>query len=212
MSWLLTLLAIAAASLVWWIVRRLFWYRRLFAVPHLMEVGQGLAAVKRAATRDMIASEANGVDSPDDTRILRTSAGFVLLYTISKGAPGTYVHHASVSIPGHPTAHAVGEAARNRILAPCSRCVADDRSPRRVRVERAGAVRFHATTGRGCDRRMDAGVPGRVRDRTAEYTSGQELRAKYHATDLNRAIQTPSTSSIGRDHHASEKISISTAP
>jgi len=109
MSWLLTLLAIAAASLVWWIVRRLFWYRRLFAVPHLMEVGQGLAAVKRAATRDMIASEANGVDSPDDTRILRTSAGFVLLYTISKGAPGTYVHHASVSIPGHPTAHAVGD-------------------------------------------------------------------------------------------------------
>ena len=109
MSWLLTLLAIAAASLVWWIVRRLFWYRRLFAVPHLMEVGQGLAGVKQTAMRDMIASEAKGVESPDDARILRTSAGLVLLYTIGQGAPGTYVHHASISIPGRPTAHAVGE-------------------------------------------------------------------------------------------------------
>ena len=34
----------------------------------------------------------------------------------------------------------------------------------------------------------------------------------HHATDLNREMQTSSTSSNGRDHHASEKISISTAP
>jgi len=109
MSWLLALLAIAAASLVWWILRRLFWYRRLFAVPHLMEFGQGLAAVKRAAMREVIAGDAEGGPSPDDARILQTSAGLALLYTVSLGAAGTYVHHASVSIPGRPTAHAVGE-------------------------------------------------------------------------------------------------------
>src|SRR5262245_32680910 len=109
MSWLLTLLAIAAASLVWWIVRGLFWYRRLFSVPDLMEVGQVLAGGTQSANRDMIASEAKGVESPDDARILRTSAGLVLLYTIGQGAPATYSHHASISIPGRPTAHAVGE-------------------------------------------------------------------------------------------------------
>src|SRR5262245_26350559 len=102
MLWLLAFLAIAAAALAWWIVLRLSWYRRLFAFPHLLEFGQGLAAVKQAAIRDVIASDANGVQSPDDARILRTSAGLVLLYTVSPGATGTYVHHASVSTPGRP--------------------------------------------------------------------------------------------------------------
>src|SRR5262249_14400996 len=109
MLWLLASLAVAAAGLVWWVVLRLSWYRRLFAIPHLIEFGQGLAAVKQAAMRNVIASDGNGVHSPDDARILRTSMDLVLLYTISLGAAGTYVHHASVSIPGRPTAHAVGE-------------------------------------------------------------------------------------------------------
>jgi hypothetical protein len=109
MLWLLACLAIAAAGLVWWIMLRLSWYRRLFAVPHLMQFAQGLAAVKQAAMRDMIASDGEGVQSPDDARILRTSAGLALLYTVSLGAAETYVHHASVSIPGRPTTHAVGE-------------------------------------------------------------------------------------------------------
>jgi len=109
MLWLLAFLAIAAAGLVWWVVRRLSWYRRVFAVPHLMQFGQGLAAVKQAAMRDLIGGDAKGVDSPDDARILRTSEGLVLLYTVSVGAAGTYVHHASVSIPGRPTTRAVGD-------------------------------------------------------------------------------------------------------
>lgn len=109
MMWLLACLAIAAVGLVWWIVLRLSWYRRLFAVPHLMQFAQELAAVKQAAMRDVITSDGEGVRPPDDARILRTSAGLALLYTVSLGAAGTYVHHASVSIPGRPTAHAVGE-------------------------------------------------------------------------------------------------------
>jgi hypothetical protein len=109
MMWFLACLAIAAVGLISWIMLRLSWYRRLFAVPHLMEFSQGLAAVKRAAMRDMIVSDEKGVQPPDDARILRTSAGLALLYTVSLGAAGTYVHHASVSVPGRPTAHAVGE-------------------------------------------------------------------------------------------------------
>ena len=108
MLWLLACLAIAAAGLVSWIMLRLSWYRRLFAVPHLMQFAQGLAAVKQAAMRDVITGDGEGIQPPDDARILRTSAGLAFLYTVSLGA-GTYVHHASVSIPGRPTAHAVGE-------------------------------------------------------------------------------------------------------
>jgi hypothetical protein len=50
-----------------------------------------------------------GERSPDDAPILRTSAGLVLVYTISIDPHGRYTHHASVSIPGRVTAHAVGE-------------------------------------------------------------------------------------------------------
>jgi hypothetical protein len=74
-----------------------------------MEFGQRLAALKQAAIRDVIPSDGEGVPPPDDPRILRTSAGLALIYTVSVGTPGTYVHHASVSIPGRVTAHAVGE-------------------------------------------------------------------------------------------------------
>jgi hypothetical protein len=40
---------------------------------------------------------------------MQTSAGLVFVYTVSIDPAGTYVHHASVSIPGRVTAHAVGE-------------------------------------------------------------------------------------------------------
>jgi hypothetical protein len=105
--WLLLCLAVVVAGLAWWTVSRLSVYRRLFAVAHMSEFGQGLAALKQAAMR--AAGDGGDVSSPDDARILRTSAGLALLYTISIKAPGTYVHHASVSIPGRVTAHAVGE-------------------------------------------------------------------------------------------------------
>ncbi|HEY6258226.1 MAG TPA: hypothetical protein VIY51_20785 [Xanthobacteraceae bacterium] len=101
--------AIAVAGVVWWSTTRLSLYRRLFAVPHLMQFAQGIPALKQAAMRGLIASDAAAVEPSDDARILRTSAGLALVYTISKRAGGSYVHHASVSIPGRVTAHAVGE-------------------------------------------------------------------------------------------------------
>jgi hypothetical protein len=47
--------------------------------------------------------------SPDDARVLQTSEGLVFVYTISLDPDGRYIHHASVSIPGQVTVHAVGE-------------------------------------------------------------------------------------------------------
>jgi hypothetical protein len=105
--WLLLCLAVVVAGLAWWTVSRLSLYRRLFAVPHMTEFGQGLAALKQAAMRAV--GDGGDAPSPNDARILRTSAGLALLYTISIKAPGTYVHHASVSIPDRVTARAVGE-------------------------------------------------------------------------------------------------------
>jgi hypothetical protein len=105
--WLLLCLAAVVAGLAWWTVSRLSLYRRLFAVPHMTEFGHGLAALKQAAMRAV--GDGGDASSPDDARILRTSVGLALFYTISMKAPGTYVHHASVSIPGGVTAGAVGE-------------------------------------------------------------------------------------------------------
>jgi hypothetical protein len=106
MMWLLMCLLLAVVALV--CVPRVRLYRRLFADSHLMEYAHGLAALKQAALREIIAGEAGAIQSPDDARILRTSAGLVLVYTVSTGTPGTYVHHASVSLAGGVTAHAVG--------------------------------------------------------------------------------------------------------
>jgi hypothetical protein len=106
MWWLLACLAIVA---VWWILSRVFSYSRLFAVPHLMQFGEALPALKQAAMRDPMAGDGCIAPSPDDARIMRTSVGLVLVYTVSIDAAGRYVHHASVSIPGRVTAHAVGE-------------------------------------------------------------------------------------------------------
>ena len=106
--WLVVCSTIAIAGFVWWIVSRLSSYRRLFADRHLVEFSQGLAAVKQAALQDIAPANGGDIQSADDSRILRTSVDLALLYTVTIRSPGRYVHHASVSIPGGVTAHAVG--------------------------------------------------------------------------------------------------------
>jgi hypothetical protein len=106
--WLVVCSTIAIAGFVWWIVSALSSYRRLFADRHLVEFSQGLAAVKQAALRNIAPADGGDIQSADDARILRTSADLALLYTATIRSPGRYVHHASVSIPGRVTAHAVG--------------------------------------------------------------------------------------------------------
>jgi hypothetical protein len=47
--------------------------------------------------------------APGDGRVLQTSGGLAFVYTVSLQPDGRYVHHASVSMPGEVTTHAVGE-------------------------------------------------------------------------------------------------------
>jgi hypothetical protein len=105
MIWLVCF-ALVVGGLTWWGFARASFYRRLFGVPHMMEFAQELAALKQAALRDLDPQDKDR--SPGDAPILRTSAGLALVYTVSTRPGGGYVHHASVSLPGQATAHAVG--------------------------------------------------------------------------------------------------------
>jgi hypothetical protein len=107
--WLVVCTAIAIAGVVWGIGFRVSLYRGLFADRHLVEVGEGLAALKQAALRNIISLDQESIELADDTRVLRTSADLTFLYTVTISAAGRYLHHASVSIPGRVTPHAVGE-------------------------------------------------------------------------------------------------------
>jgi hypothetical protein len=90
-----------------WLSSRARRYARLFADPHLLEIGRGLARVKAAALAHVIRDERDEPMARDDPRILATSAGLAIVYTVSERELG-FVHHCSVSVIGGPTAHAVG--------------------------------------------------------------------------------------------------------
>ncbi len=106
MWWVLAGCAVAAA---WWLLLRLRAYHMLFADSHLMEFGQALPALKQAAMQHATAGDERDPPPPGDGRALQTSAGLAFVYTVSVDPAGKHVHHASVSIPGRVTAHAVGE-------------------------------------------------------------------------------------------------------
>jgi hypothetical protein len=97
------------AALLAWVVFRVVFYRKVFAAEHFVEVARGVLALKQAALASLIVSDEQEPRSPEDPRVLRTSAGLVILYTISAREPGRFVHHVSVSIAGGHTAHAVGQ-------------------------------------------------------------------------------------------------------
>ncbi len=106
MWWILAGLAVVAVGGIAWRMRS---YGRLFADSHLMEFGEALPALKQAAMQRVIAGGERPAPSPGDGRAMQTSAGLVFVYTVGINPAGKYVHHASVSIPGQVTAHAVGE-------------------------------------------------------------------------------------------------------
>jgi hypothetical protein len=107
--WWWVLLAGLALGAGWLIVPRVLLYQKLFGVPHLMEFAHGLPALKQAAMRQVTTGGELAAPSPSDGRILQTSAGLVFVHTVSIHPDGGYAHHASVSLPGRVTAHAVGE-------------------------------------------------------------------------------------------------------
>jgi hypothetical protein len=69
-------------------------------------VGKWAAGLKAAALARMI-PPASMPTSADDPRIVKTSAGLAIIYTVARGDT-TFTHHCSVSVPGGPTLHAVG--------------------------------------------------------------------------------------------------------
>ena len=93
-----------------WIRTRGSLYRKLFAEAHFLEVGQKIGVLKQTALSNIGIEDAQKARSPDDDpRWFRTEAGLAVFYTITNKSPGKYVHHASVSVAGTYTTHAVGE-------------------------------------------------------------------------------------------------------
>jgi hypothetical protein len=103
------ILGLAALLVALWVVARTRRYARLFADAHVLEVARGLVGVKAAALARPIRSERDEPTGPDDPRILATSAGLAIVYTVAESEGGSgFAHHCSVSVVGAPTTHAVG--------------------------------------------------------------------------------------------------------
>src|SRR3954447_1777712 len=83
-------------------------YKHLFADAHFVEVARGLARVKTAALANPLADDTEMPPPHEDPRVLTTSAGMILAYTVSR-VEDRFVHHYSVSVGGGYIAHAVGE-------------------------------------------------------------------------------------------------------
>lgn len=81
-------------------------YRRLFSDEHFLEISKSIGSLKTAAISN-IETDDDLPSSPDDPRVLRTTAGLAIFYTV-RNENGLYIHHYSVSVPGRHTAHAVG--------------------------------------------------------------------------------------------------------
>jgi hypothetical protein len=92
---------------VLWLASRARRFAALFGDPHLLEIGRGLARVKAAALTQVMHDERDGPTAGDDPRVLSTSAGLAVVYTVSERGQ-RFVHHCSISVIGGPTAHAVG--------------------------------------------------------------------------------------------------------
>jgi len=92
-----------------WLAARARRFAALFGDPHLLEIGRGLARVKAAALARVMHDERDGPTTADDPRVLSTSAGLAIVYTVSERGTD-FVHHCSISVIGGPTAHAVGGA------------------------------------------------------------------------------------------------------
>lgn len=89
------------------ILRRVLLYRRLLADAHFQETAQAIVVIRRAALDNIEERTEQGALAQSDPRYRVTSAGLVILHTITREGPG-FVHHCSLSLGGGYTAHAVG--------------------------------------------------------------------------------------------------------
>ncbi len=105
------LIAIASgvivAAVTAFIMSRARKYRRLFSDDHFAEIVRRAPALKQAALGHVMATDADAPSSPADPRVMTTSAGLAIVYTV-RARMTDHVHHVSVSAAGGYTAHAVG--------------------------------------------------------------------------------------------------------
>ena len=92
-----------------WILSGWAFHRRLFSDAQLLQTGQKITALKHAALSNLFVADQQEVYPPDDPRVVRTEAGFVIVYTIAHLPTSQYLHRASVSLAGRRTAHLAGE-------------------------------------------------------------------------------------------------------
>ncbi len=99
---------VALLGLVGWLLLRGRLAGRLLEEKHLLETAEALEAVKRAALERPIASPADFAPLPRDPRVLATSAGLLLFYTVSR-LDRQYNHHLSLSAAGGYLPRVAGE-------------------------------------------------------------------------------------------------------
>jgi hypothetical protein len=104
MKVLFVILGLVGLALLWLVIRRVLFYRALFSDRHLHEVAAALPKLRRAA----LDGAANTEPQLDDPRAVLTSAGLVVLYTITRQPDKRSLHHLSVSLGGGFTPHGVG--------------------------------------------------------------------------------------------------------
>jgi hypothetical protein len=102
------LAAVLVLGVLGWLLLRNRLARRLLTDAHLVEVALGLEKVKRAALSRPIESAAAFAPLPRDPRILATSVGLLLFYTVSP-FEGQSAHHLSLSVSGGYLPRAAGE-------------------------------------------------------------------------------------------------------
>jgi hypothetical protein len=104
LGWVLGGLAVAGAAVVFFRGRM---YRRLFSKEHFIEIGHSVASLKAAALERATDGIPDGMWDPSDPRMLVTSAGLAIAYTVHKN-DFEFIHHCSVGVSGDFTAHGAG--------------------------------------------------------------------------------------------------------
>lgn len=105
MTWFFVGIGVFVLLIVLWVASKGRLYGRIFSTEHYAELADAMPAVKAAAC-DMI-NQDPVLPPTEDQRVVITSAGIAILYTISH-KDDEFTHHFSISIAGRLTPYAVG--------------------------------------------------------------------------------------------------------
>ena len=105
-AWIIILLI--AALVIRWVLSRSRRYSKLFDDQHFLELALAMPSLKKAALDRIDQPPGSERDFANDPRLIQTSAGLAVVYTVSSTSPDEFVHRLSVSLPGHVTPRGVG--------------------------------------------------------------------------------------------------------